>query len=220
MSTYLALKFAHLIAFVYWLGGDLGTFLASRQVVREDLGPQARATALGIMLACDMGPKLAMPLILPLGVQLAWSSGMLDLPAWALAALWLACAIWTGMVLVIYLREGRPLAQRIARVDLWFRVAVIACLAALGAAILGGVIPAAGHWIGWKVMLFAAMVACGLLIRVNLRPFAAAFAALMAGREVARANASLRRCIDRCRPWVWCIWAGLFLNAALGLHLL
>ena len=31
------------------------------------------------MLACDMGPKLAMPLILPLGLHLAWLGGALPL---------------------------------------------------------------------------------------------------------------------------------------------
>ena len=70
MSTYLLIKYAHLLAFVYWLGGDLGTFLASRQVVNSSNSPEARSVALKIMLACDMGPKLAMPIILPLGMQL------------------------------------------------------------------------------------------------------------------------------------------------------
>jgi len=80
--------------------------------------------------------------------------------------------------------------------------------------------PASGAWLGWKTLIFAAMVFCGLMIRVNLRPFGAAFGRLLAGSEVDAANDTLRRTIGRCRPWVWCIWAGLFLNAALGLHLL
>jgi len=220
MSTYLALKFAHLIAFVYWLGGDLGTFLASRQVVRADLGSQARATALGIMLACDMGPKLAMPLILPLGLQLAAGAGMLALPGWALPAIWLAAALWAGMVLLIYLREGQPIARRIAAIDFWFRLAVIATLLGLAAAMLTGTVVAAGNWLAWKTLIFSAMVGCGLLIRVELRPFGPAFGAVMAGHDLDQANATLRTCIARCRPWVWCIWAGLFINAALGLHLI
>ncbi|TXS96410.1 hypothetical protein FV139_02655 [Parahaliea maris] len=220
MSTYLALKFAHLIAFVYWLGGDLGTFLASRQVMRTDLGPQARATALGIMLACDMGPKLAMPLILPIGLQLASDAGMLALPGWALPAIWLAALLWAGMVLFIYLREGQALAHRIAAIDFWFRIAVVLTLLGLTASIFAGAIAAAGIWLGWKLLIFSAMVCCGLVIRVQLKPFGPAFGAIMAGEDLERANASLQNSITRCRPWVWCIWAGLFINAALGLHLI
>ncbi len=220
MSTYLALKFAHLIAFVYWLGGDLGTYLASRQVVRKDLGIEARSTALHIMLACDMGPKLSMPVILALGVQLACSAGMLALPSAALAALWLAVALWTAMVLLIHLREGQPIARHIAALDFWFRIAVVVVLFCAGFAILAGGLQASGDWLGWKILVFAAMVACGLLIRLNLRPFGAAFGKLLAGSDVDQANATLQRSIARCRPWVWCIWAGLFLNAAIGLHLL
>ena len=51
-------KYAHIIAMVYWLGGDLGTFFASNQVINRGLSPQARQTALKIMLACDRAPKL------------------------------------------------------------------------------------------------------------------------------------------------------------------
>ncbi|MFV8819188.1 hypothetical protein [Haliea sp. E17] len=220
MSIYLALKFAHLIAFVYWLGGDLGTYLASRQVVREDLGNEARGTALHIMLACDMGPKLAMPLILALGAQLATSAGMLALPIAAMLGLWLAVILWFAMVLTIYLREGTPAAKYIAEVDFWFRITVVVALFAVGGAILVGALQASGAWLGWKILVFAAMVFCGLMIRVNLRPFGAAFGNLLAGKDVEAANATLRRTIGRCRPWVWCIWAGLFLNAAFGMHLL
>ena len=93
MNEYLLLKFAHILAFVYWLGGDLGTFLASREVINRDHSPQARHVALKIMLACDMGPKLAMPLILPLGVHLAALGGWMTVPTAALIAIWLLSLI-------------------------------------------------------------------------------------------------------------------------------
>ncbi len=220
MSAYLALKFAHLIAFVYWLGGDLGTFIASRQVVRDDLSPQSRATALGIMLACDMGPKLAMPLILPLGLQLAATAGMMQLPDWALWLTWLGAAWWFGVVLVIYLREGQAIAHTLARMDFAFRLAVVAALLGLAGASFTGAIVTAGDWLAWKIVIFCAMVACGLLIRINLKPFGPAFGSLMSEGASDEVNATLRNCVARCRPWVWLIWAGLFINAALGMHLI
>ena len=102
MNEYLLLKFAHIIAFVYWLGGDLGTFIASRQVANDKLSAESRHVALKIMLACDMGPKLAMPLILPLGVQLAATAGMATLPGWALLCLWLVSAYWFTVVMVLF----------------------------------------------------------------------------------------------------------------------
>ena len=43
---YTALLYVHVLALVYWLGGDLGTFLSSRYVLRRDLSVESRQTAL------------------------------------------------------------------------------------------------------------------------------------------------------------------------------
>ena len=218
MNEYLLLKFAHILAFVYWLGGDLGTFLASREVINRNNSPEARHVALKVMLACDMGPKLAMPLILPLGVQLAASGGWLNVPGPVLAAIWLLCLYWFCVVLVLYLNEGKPFTAKLSRADFWFRIVFAGALGVWGVLLLtGGDTPG---WLAWKLLVFVAMVGCGVLIRINLAPFVPAFADLMSNGPTDENNSAMERSIGRCRPWVWCIWGGLFLNAALGLHLL
>mgnify|MGYP001546284658 CR=1 FL=1 len=120
MNEYLLLKFAHIIAFVYWLGGDLGTFLASRQVINPSLSPESRHVALKIMLACDMGPKLAMPLILPLGLHLAYLGGVLSVPTILLGLVWLVAIYWFSVVLVLHLNEGKPFTIRLSVVDFYY----------------------------------------------------------------------------------------------------
>ena len=218
MNEYLLLKFAHIIAFVYWLGGDLGTFLASRQVINPALSPESRHVALKIMLACDMGPKLAMPLILPLGLHLAWMSGVLPMTAGLLAAAWIAALYWFTVVLVLYLNEGKPFTARLGQLDLYFRIAVVALL--LGWGVYGLTSAAGSAWAAWKLMIFAAMVACGIAIRLRLKPFIPAFAEMMSNGASDAGNQAMATSIGHCRPWVWCIWAGLFANAALGTRLI
>ncbi|QFU76486.1 hypothetical protein EY643_12915 [Halioglobus maricola] len=218
MNEYLLLKFAHILAFVYWLGGDLGTFLASQQVINRDNAPESRHVALKIMLACDMGPKLAMPLILPLGVHMAAIMGTLPLSGMALALIWGLCLYWFTVVLVLYLNEGKPFTAILSRLDFWFRIAFASGLAAW--AIYTFITPDYGtQWAAIKLLVFVAMVGCGVLIRVNLAPFVPAFGDLMANGPTDANNSAMERSIGRCRPWVWCIWAGLFFNAAMGLHL-
>ena len=46
---YTLLLYVHVLALVYWLGGDLGTFLSSRHVLRSDLGVESRQTAFKIL---------------------------------------------------------------------------------------------------------------------------------------------------------------------------
>ena len=85
---------------------------------------------------------------------------------------------------------------------------------------MGAVVAAGSAWAAWKVMIFAAMVACGIAIRLRLKPFIPAFAEMMSNGASDAGNRAMATSIGRCRPWVWCIWAGLFANAALDLHLI
>ncbi|KAA1193408.1 hypothetical protein F0M18_06110 [Pseudohalioglobus sediminis] len=218
MNEYLLLKFAHLLAFVYWLGGDLGTFLASREVINRQHSVPARQVALKIMLACDMGPKLAMPLIMPLGVQLAALGGWLAVDRSVLILLWLLCIYWFIVVLVLFLNEGKAFTTKLARADFWFRIIFASGLGLWGIYLLVAS-SSAPSWLAWKLLVFVAMVFCGIMIRINLAPFAPAFVELISEGPSDRVNTTLERIVGRCRPWVWAIWSGLFLNAALGLHL-
>lgn len=218
VNGYLLLTFFHIIAFVYWLGGDLGTFIASRQVINPALTPESRHVALKIMLACDMGPKLAMPLILPLGLHLAYLGGSLPLSPMQLGLAWLASLYWFSVVVILFFSEGKPFTARLSQLDLYFRIAVAILLLAWASYQLGN--PSTAAWAAWKLIIFAAMVCCGIAIRINLKPFVPAFAVMMGQGASRETDETMATAIGRCRPWVWCIWAGLFLNAALGTHLI
>jgi hypothetical protein len=170
------------------------------------------------MLACDMGPRLAMPLILPLGLQLAYLSGNLAISMPALVAAWVLCLYWFGVVLVLFSNEGKAFTVRLSTADFYFRIAAVLVLLGYGAnLLLAGQTP---HWVVWKLLVFAAMVACGIVIRLHLKPFPGAFGQLLGGGSPDEANRVMALSISKCRPYVWLIWAGLFLNTALGIHLL
>ena len=217
--TLLLLTYLHVLAFVYWLGGDLGTYIASNQVINRENSPDARSVALKIMLACDMGPKLAMPLIFILGAQLGQMSGFISLSSWALILLWGLTALWFMNVAILYFKEGTEFAHRLARFDFWFRTCVVIGL--ITWVVWGMTNQAfAGQWFGWKVLIFAGMVFCGIMIRLNLKPFIPAFVKMMSEGASQATDDAMHASVLKCRPWVWLIWIGLFVNAALGLHLI
>jgi hypothetical protein len=219
VNDYLLLKFLHVLAFVYWLGGDLGTFLSSRYVVKDDISTESRAIALKIMLACDQGPKSCMPLIFPIGLQMSQINGLTSLPTWAMALVWLLALVWSANVQYLYFTDNAAGKVRVSRFDFALRLGVIAFVAiyAGGALLTGDWISA--DWLAWKMLIFAALVACGLFIRVNLKPFVIAFGQMMAGGASAEINQAMSASLQRVRPWVWMIWLGLLANAAIGLHL-
>ena len=220
MELYLWLQYAHILAFVYWLGGDLGTYVASGQVVRRDLGVEARQTALKVMLVCDQGPKLAMPAAFVLGYQMAVSLGMLAVPSWFSWILWAVCLAWLVNVLVLHHWPSKPFIAKLEVLDFRFRLVVIVLL------VLGAVFGLAGadylvdDRVAWKTLVFAALMICGVMIRQHLKPFAPAFAALVAEGPSDQRNDVLEQSLARCLPYVWAIWLGLLVNAAIGVRLL
>ena len=220
MNEFLLLKFAHIIAFVYWLGGDLGTFLSSRQVTNRNISAESRQVALKIMLACDMGPKLAMPLILALGVHLAWLGGMLPASASIVGLVWLVSLYWFSVVMVLFVNEGKPFTILLSKIDFYFRVVVVLVILAWAAGILLGAAGQAAHWAAWKLLVFAALVSCGIAIRIHLKPFLPAFLDMVNSGANETSNRAMEKSLANCRPFVWCIWAGLLLNAALGIRLI
>ena len=201
-----ALKLLHLLCFVYWLGGDLGTFYAAGLVVRRDLSPEARVTAARIMAATDLAPRVAMPLTVASGFHLAVASGFLSLPLAAVVAAWTLCAAWLGMVLMLHHQPGLTM---LVRIDFAWRVALVGFTRAWAQ-------PA--PWLPLKLAAFAATVFCGLMIRVRVRPFGPAFAQLARGCADDTVNRDIAQSLGGARPWVVGIWALLLLAAFTGLH--
>ena len=220
MNEYLLLKFLHVLAFVYWLGGDLGTFLSSRYVVRDDIGEESRAIALKIMLACDQGPKSCMPLIFPIGLQMGQMMGITSLPGWLMGLVWLVALIWSVNVQYLYFTDNQAAKARVTQFDFALRVAVIVAILGYAGGALAGVGWITADWMAWKMLVFAALVTCGLFIRVKLKPFVQAFGQMMAAGASPESNSAMQASLQQVRPWVWLIWLGLFVNAALGVHLI
>lgn len=220
MSAYLFVKLLHNLCFVYWLGGDLGTFYASRYVARPDLSPQARSTALTIMMGCDQGPRFCMPLILPLGLQLAYMSGQ-----WSVAPIWLwlawgLCLGWLALVATLHFAHGKAFIPKLTKLDFYLRVVLIVGLLTLAGYALATNFILSADWLAIKLGIFALLVMCGLFIRMRLKVFGAAWGKLMSGDTSEPVNQVIRSSIASCRPFVYLIWVGLLVNAAYGLHLI
>ena len=213
-----ALKLLHALCWVYWLGADIGTFYAARFVADRALTPAQRATAAKIMLGIDLAPRICMPLTLASGLNLAALSAGWHLPAAALALVWLACALWLATVLWLHHAPRGPQHARVTLLDFGWRVLLLAVLSATAAAGFVGAWPLVAPWLALKLLCFAASVACGLAIRVHLRPFATAFGALMQHGATPAGDAQIALAISRCVPYVVTIWVLLVVAAGSGLH--
>jgi len=213
---YTLLLYIHVLGLVYWLGGDLGTFLSSRYVLRDDLGVEARQTAFSILMACDMGPRLAMPIMLGTGCHLAALRWPTLLPDMHVLVAWFLVAIWIGLIAAIHSAVGQRWPALTAW-DLRLRFGVVAAL--VTGALIGTSLDLPG-WMALKILVFAGLVACGIAVRFALKPFAIAYTHMLQQGANDDSNAAMVAHMGVARRFVWLIWFGLFLNAALGLKVI
>ena len=209
------LKLAHLLCLVYWLGADFAVFFSSYVVSDDRLGSETRVTVARLLFALDQLPRICMTLILPTGVHLGWRLGVLQVPDIVVVGTWLVCLAWLAMVVTLHVRKGdNTLLQK---TDFGFRVAMIVGLLAFAGQTAAdqGVL----NWLMLKLVIYALLIVCGLAIRLQLRPFGPAFAAVAGGETTTAHNETIRRTFARTRPFVVTIWIGLLINTALGLHL-
>lgn len=205
-------RLLHLLIFVYWLGGDLGAFVASYFVTDPRRPAGERMVALRILSAVDAAPIVALLLTLPSGVWLSRESGWWTPPALLLPVLATITLVWVPIALLLHFDgTGR---QRLALGDTVLRVLFITALAVLALASLAGVLPELGlpRFMAFKLLCLAAATACGLALRVPLRHF---FAAMAPASGAPDADA-LRYHMRVCRAWVIGIWFCLLVAATLG----
>lgn len=208
--------YAHLMLFVFWLGADLGVFLAGREVVAPGLAPDQRLRTAELMAAIDLAPRIAASLMLTVGGILTEYVGI-GHPAWQMAGIVLLGPAWLTLVLVGYLRDGTTLGAGVARLDAAFRAVLVVAvpLSVAWSWSTGRLDPA--PWVAAKLLIFAALMGVGLVLRWRLQPFLDGLRGLARGEPAAAHEAAMVASHARTRPLVVAMWLGLMAAALLGI---
>lgn len=216
-ETYVLLKLAHVLLFAYWLGGDVGVFYSARFVRDRTLSADARRVALRIMGWIDMIPRYCLVLMLPVGYTLARQIGVVRLPDAFMAILWLVALGWLWLVWAVHRRAGTPAGERLRRIDIGWRVVLASGLLFDAWQGFRGTGHLFADWISAKFLVFAAIMYCGILIRVRGRGLAPALRAILAEGSTPDREAAVARASSAVRPWVFAIWGLVVLAAWIGI---
>jgi hypothetical protein len=215
-ALYGLLTFVHVLLFVYWLGGDAGVYYSSRFVIDPKLSRDARLTAAKIFVDLDMLPRYCLALMLTVGGLLAHYMGVPH-PDWQLPLIIALGPLWVLMVWLVHKKEGTPLGHRLARIDFWFRWIVIAAIVASVAYGWSDGRLEPYPWLAAKLLIFAFLVFCGLMIRMKLGKFVDGFRQLIRSGATPESDQKMLDGMHELRPYVWAIWAGVAISALIGI---
>jgi len=216
MSAYEITLLIHVILFCYWLGGDVGVFYSSKFVVDPTLSNDARLIAAKIMLGCDLLPRICMSLMLTVGGILSHYMGV-EHPTWQLVGIILLGPFWLSLVLILHFKHDAKFIPILTKFDFYFRgtmiaAIIISCIYAISSGRL-----AESYWLIAKLLGFAFLIFCGLMIRVNLSGFVTTYVKLMTNSQTAEDDQNMIKSLNKVRPWVITIWIVLVVEAALGI---
>lgn len=205
----LVLRWLHIIAMVYWLGGEWGVFQTSYNVTNPRLALDERRRHMETAYRIDILARTGIILLLPLGLHMGNLYGLQPYGGAYLSVMWLAVAAWMALCWGAFFTRETDLGLRLTRYDEYIRFVLIPLIFMVGIASLMGYGPleagAGNRWYAAKLSLYGFALCIGLGLRFIMRAWTVRFRVLALGPNPAE-EAALTREIGWGRMLAYVYW--------------
>jgi hypothetical protein len=216
IPTLLILKWAHIIAMVYWLGGEWGVFQTSYHVTNPKLSLEERRRHMETAYRIDILARLGIILLLPIGLHMGYLWGTQPLGGAWLVLMWILTAGWVGLALAAFVKRGTDAGLKLTIWDDRIRYVLIPALAGLATWSLLTDYPFQQNWFAAKVLIYSGLLVIGLVLRFVMRHWTLTFRQLAAAGPNAELEAKLTREINLSRKLAYIYWIGIGTVAFIG----
>jgi uncharacterized membrane protein len=215
IPTHLLLKWLHIMALVYWLGGEWGIFQISYNIVNPRLSFDERKRHLETAYRIDILARVGIMLLLPLGFQMGYDLGAQPFEK-LIAPVWIVMLMWIGLTVAAFVKRGTPTGIALTRLDERLRYGLIPVLfaTALWSLISGG--PFTAKWFAAKVLIYSLLLVIGLIMRFIMRHWTTIFIEFQRRGVVPALEAQLEREVGYGRRLAYLYWFGIASVAFLG----
>ena len=220
MITELAvLRWLHILAMVYWLGGEWGVFQTSTHVIDRRLSMEERRRHMETAYRIDILARTGIIMLLPLGLHMGNIWGVQPLGGAWLWLMWALFAGWLALCWAAFLHRETDRGIRLTIWDERIRYVVIPALLITAVSSLLGYGPfEAGtgqKWFAWKVLLYGLLLIIGLQLRYIMREWTRLFRVLAAGPDP-EAESTLEKSLRFGKRLAYVYWIGIATVAFFG----
>ncbi|QOW22006.1 hypothetical protein [Novilysobacter avium] len=218
--TIILLKWAHILAMVYWLGGEWGVFQSSYQVINRSLPLAERRRHMETAYRIDILARTGIILLLPLGLHMGTLWGVNPLNGGWLVLFWVLGLSWLGLCWAAFFKRDTDAGIRLTRIDEAVRFVLIPLLAICAISSLMGHGPFSGgedgpNWYATKVLIYSGLLVIGLKLRFIMREWTVMFRKLDQAPDAA-IEATLERSIRIGRGLAYFYWIGISTVCLIG----
>jgi len=219
LSTLSVLKWLHIVAMVYWLGGEWGVFQTAKNVVNRKLAMDERRRHMETAYRIDILARTGILLLFPIGWHMGYYWGVQPFGGAAITVMWVFFGLWLALCWSAFIARETDRGIALTLLDERIRYVVIPAMVIVAIASLLGYGPLnAGDgqkWYSFKILLFAGMLVIGLLLRFIMREWTAMFRILAEGPNQEVEN-RLEKSLRFGNKLAYTYWVGILSIAFLG----
>ena len=219
IAEVLVLRWLHILAMVYWLGGEWGVFQTSRHVVNPGLSMEERRRHMETAYRIDILARTGIILLLPLGLHMGNMYGIQPFGGSWLWGMWAVSGGWLALCWAAFAHRETDLGVRLTLWDERIRYVVIPVL------LVSAVLSLLGHgpfragpglmWFSYKVLIYSLLLVIGLYLRFVMREWTQLFRVLAEGPN-AEVEHKLAKSLRFGKRLAYVYWVGIAATAFLG----
>ncbi len=219
MATVDILRWLHIVAMVYWLGGEWGVFQTAYKVTDPKLPHDERMRHMDTAFRIDILARTGIISLLPLGLHMGYIYGIQPLGGGWLVGMWVLYALLFAVTYGAYFTRGKPISPVLYKIEDWSRYLLIPTLILTGLFSLMGYGPFDAseglRWYSAKVMVFGMLLIIGVILRFVMHEWPELFKILAGGPNI-EAEAKLAKSIRLARTVAYIYWVGILTVAFFG----
>lgn len=214
------LRWLHILAMVYWLGGEWGVFQTSYNVINRELPLAERRRHMETAYRIDILARTGIILLLPLGLHLGHLWGVQPYGGPWLAVFWILALVWLALCWAAFVYRETERGVRLTLWDERIRYVLIPVLVVCALTSLAGYGPfvtgEGQYWYITKILLYSGLLVIGLVLRYIMREWTLLFRRLDAEGSTPDVENRLEQSIGLGRRLAYIYWIGIAATGLVG----
>ena len=218
------LRWLHIVAMVYWLGGEWGVFQTSYKVVNPALPLEERQRHMNTAYRIDILARTGIISLLPLGIHMGYLWGMwgdrsTGEGAWLIPVMWIIWVIWMGITWGAFSARGTKWFKPLSDIEDWTRYILIPTLifSSIWSLMSNGPFEAGPgqQWYAAKLLTYGLALIIGVILRLIMHEWQKMVPVLAAGPNP-EVEAKLKSSIALGRSVAYLYWILILSTAFFG----